>query len=559
MNAALPWSAATAAACGIDRLRQALAPGCGFGRAALSRERVYAAGDEAVARAAAGRVAGVAAEAGAERLGRVRAALAAAPDPQPAAGRARGGEILSDADFFDLMRFDEALRDLAALCAGTSLAVPEPDPALAEALAPGRRPGRSFHLDDAFDDGLRSARDAAAAAQAACDAARSRLAARAAAAAGIATIRDGEFVLMRDAAPATLPPEIRVVREAPTYLLCELALDAEALAAVAARDAAAARVAAVEEGVRARLSAVVAAASAALHGACARLGDLDLLAARAAFAARHAGVVPELDAAGGIALDGARFPPLEELLAEHGRRYVPISFELDGLGVVTGPNMGGKTVALRTLGFTAACAALGVPVPARAARLPLFDEIAWLGIGPGPASARDGAPVADGETGLLSAFGTEVVALRAFLERPARRTLVLVDEFARTTSPREGRALLIALLGTLAERGVAGLVTTHLAGIAAAAGVPHFAAGRLRPLPVTTDGPAAPAASTEGPLALHEALGRIAAAMEYTLVRVTESAAENSDALTLAAALGLDRALLARAATVLGRPSTSSG
>jgi hypothetical protein len=539
MSARLPWSAATAAACGIDVLRQAISPGCGFGRAALSRERVYAAGDEAAARAAAGRVAGVAAEAGIERLGRIRAALAAAPDPVPAVARARGGEILSDADFFDLMRFDAALRDLAALCAGTPLAVPEPDPTLSAALAPGRRPGRSFHLDDAFDAGLRSVRAAAAAAQAAYDAARSRLVTRAATAAGIATIRDGEFVLMRDAVPATLPPEIRVVREAPTYLLCELALDAEALATLAARDAAAARVAAVEEAVRARLSAAVTVAAAALQDACARLGDLDLLAARAAFAVRHACVVPELVDAGGIALEEARFPPLEALLTEHGRRYVPISFELDGLGVVTGPNMGGKTVALRTLGFAAACAALGVPVPARAARLPLFDEIVWLGIGLGSAPAGDAA--------LLSAFGTEVVALRAVLERPARPTLVLVDEFARTTSPREGRALLIALLGTLAERGVAGLVTTHLADIAAAAGVVHFAAGRLRELP-------APAA---GPLALDEALERIAGAMDYALVRVAESAPEDSDALALAAALGLDPALIARAAGVLGAPFTS--
>jgi hypothetical protein len=320
MNAPLPWTAATAAACGLDMLRRAIAPGCGFGRAALAQTRAYAPGDEAEALAAAGRVDAVAREAEGERLSRVRAALAAAPDPLPSAARARGGEILSDADFFDLLRFDESLRELAALCAGTSLVVPEPDSALAEALAPGRGTGRSFHLDDAFDADLPAARDASAAAQAACDSSRSRLATRAAAAVGSPAVRDGEFVLMRDALSGALPPEIRVVREAPTYLLCELALDAAALEAFAARDAAATRVAAVEEAVRARLSASVAAAAEALERACARLGELDLLVARAAFAARHACVVPELVVSGRIALDGARFPPLEDLLAAHGRR-----------------------------------------------------------------------------------------------------------------------------------------------------------------------------------------------------------------------------------------------
>ncbi|MBD5635640.1 MAG: hypothetical protein IAI49_14280, partial [Candidatus Eremiobacteraeota bacterium] len=251
-----------------------------------------------------------------------------------------------------------------------------------------------------------------------------------------------------------------------------------------------------------------------------------------------------------VALDGARYPPLERLLATSGRHYAPISIALEGMAVVTGPNMGGKTAALRTLGFSAACAALGVPVPARTARLPLFDEIVWLGIG--------AADVAPARAGLLSPFGAELVQLPAVLGAgPApraaggesRRALVLVDEFAQSTAPREGRALTIALLETLRERGALGLAATHFAGIAAAAGVVHFAIGRLEPAAA----PLAPSLASES---LEAALERVANGMTYALERVAEDDAPNSGALALARALGLDATLLTRAERAL-RSSTS--
>jgi DNA mismatch repair protein MutS2 len=231
-----------------------------------------------------------------------------------------------------------------------------------------------------------------------------------------------------------------------------------------------------------------------------------------------------------VTFEAARYLPLEDGLVERGRPYTPLSLELNGVGVVTGPNMGGKTAALRTLGFVVACVALGVPVPAQAAGVALVDDIAWLGLEASPS-----------DDGVLSAFGREVVALRALLGRPRGRALVLVDEFARTTSPREGRALLVALLERLREDGALALATTHLTGIAAAAGVGHYAVGGLGPL-------AAPAGA---PLDLERALGRIAAAMDYGLQRVAEDAVPAADAVALAEALGLDAALIDRARAVL--------
>lgn len=323
---------------------------------------------------------------------------------------------------------------------------------------------------------------------------------------------------------------MRVLREAPAYLLCELALDGEALAALAARDAAAARVAEEEERVRARLSASVRAALPALEAA---LGALDSLLGRVRFAQRHAACVPRLEAGPSLRFEEGRYLPLEAALAERGRAYRPISLELDGAGVLTGPNMGGKTAALRTCGFLAACVALGLPVSARSARLGLFDEIAWIGPG------AEG----DGTASLLSAFGSEVVALRALFERAPRRALVLVDEFARTTTPREGRALSIALLDALQARGACALAATHLSQIAAAAGVAHFAIAGLQAFPERE----------AGPPDLARALDRIAAAMDYRVIRIDEDATARADALALADLLGLDAALVARARALLGR------
>jgi DNA mismatch repair protein MutS2 len=133
-----------------------------------------------------------------------------------------------------------------------------------------------------------------------------------------------------------------------------------------------------------------------------------------------------------------------------------------------------------------------------------------------------------------------VTALRTLLDEPPRPTLVLVDEFARTTSPREGRALLVALIAALGRRGARGLVTTHLTGIASAAAVPHFTAGRLR---IPSD------LGAGGALPLGAARARLAAALVYGLE--PSRGGGDADALALAAALGLDADVIADARRIL--------
>jgi DNA mismatch repair ATPase MutS len=199
------------------------------------------------------------------------------------------------------------------------------------------------------------------------------------------------------------------------------------------------------------------------------------------------------------------------------------------VAVLTGPNMGGKSAALATCGFLAACVAGGVPPPAQTATLPPFDAVAWIG----------GQATSERER-LLSAFGAEVVGARDALAESADTTLLLVDEFARTTGPREGRALLVALVEALARRETPALVATHFEGVAGAAHVPHLTiaglgAGKLDAL-----------AGRD----IHAALDAVAQVMDYRIIAVAGEAQANSDALALARLLGLDPAIVDRAAAL---------
>ncbi len=290
------------------------------------------------------------------------------------------------------------------------------------------------------------------------------------------------------------------------------------------RDAALARLAEEEETARRALAERVAREADAVLAATRALGALDRRLARVAFAQRWGGCVPAF-AADRVAFDDATFPPLADALAARGHRYTPLSLDLRGAAVLTGPNMGGKSAALATAGFLCACAALGVPPPARTAAFPVLGAIVWIG-GEGP---QDRAR-------LLSSYAAEVVRAREALAAASARTLILVDEFARTTGPREGRALLVALIEALAARGTFAFVATHFDGVAEAAAVPHLRIAGLRERRL----------GAIDANDLDAALDAINAAMDYRVVAADERTAD-SDALELAALLGLDDDIVARA------------
>jgi hypothetical protein len=517
--------AVTAARIGWDWLRAAVAPAGAFGRRYDETASPYAPGDERRAGDEIAECVALAQQIEPAALERLRGTLRAVPEPTPIVVRAQAGDVLGDVDFYELARFADALDELERVwneAGGSTQRRPPRVERLRALLGPGRD-GGGFYLSDAFGEGLRSSRAELLQAENALELRRRDVAERVRDVLGIVPAGD-EFVVMRELHPGPLPPDLRLVREGPAYRVVAFALE------TGARDDAFTRVAAAEEAARRELSLRVAAEHDDVISATRALGALDHLLARAAFARRWGGCVPELTAT--IAFEDGVFAPLAEQLAARGRHYTPLSLELPGVAVLTGPNMGGKSAALATAGFLCACVALGVPPPARAARLPLLERIVWLG---GDDAAR--------QTRLLSSYADEIVRARDILATASQRCLLLVDEFARTTGPREGRALLIAVLEALRSRGAFALAATHFDGVAEAAHVSHLRIAGL-------------GAGTFAALDaddLDAALDAINAAMDYRIV-AADAPGSASDAFALAELLGFDRSIVARARALCERP-----
>jgi len=200
-------------------------------------------------------------------------------------------------------------------------------------------------------------------------------------------------------------------------------------------------------GVRARLDD--------LDGFVAAVGELDWVFARAQAAERMGATAPVIDALRTVELRAARHPLLlAQSWKDPSRTVVPMDIELGPerpLLVITGPNAGGKTIALKTLAVHALMAQVGCHVPAdEGSRLPVFDDVFAI-IG-------DDQSVAEN----LSTFSAFVKQAREILEAADERSLVLLDELGAGTDPDEGAALAQAILEELAERGALVIATTHL-------------------------------------------------------------------------------------------------
>jgi DNA mismatch repair ATPase MutS len=148
---------------------------------------------------------------------------------------------------------------------------------------------------------------------------------------------------------------------------------------------------------------------------------------------------------------------VSDILEQKGQSFTPVSFRLNqGISLLTGPNMGGKTVALSTAGLLQSLAQYSMPVPAQTFRFRPVERIRFVG--------GDLQSVEDG----LSTFGGEVVRLAEVLKemQDSGTTLLLLDEVGRATNPMEGEALAVGLARYLHETNAMVLFATHYAGVA---------------------------------------------------------------------------------------------
>src|SRR5690348_10519499 len=189
-----------------------------------------------------------------------------------------------------------------------------------------------------------------------------------------------------------------------------------------------------------------------LLAAAETIAEFDSLFARGRFARDFDAAMPEFSEAAEFRLVEARHPVLEDKLRRDARAIVPMTLALGGeerVLVISGPNTGGKTVALKTTGLAALAAQSGVPVAAQRAVLPLFDCV-LVDIGDEQSIAAD-----------LSTFSAHMLNLKTMLETATPNSLVLVDEMGTGTAPEEGAALAVALLDEFRAKNCIVLATTH--------------------------------------------------------------------------------------------------
>lgn len=210
------------------------------------------------------------------------------------------------------------------------------------------------------------------------------------------------------------------------------------------------------------MTRAVAAKSEALLLGAAILAEADAHQAVAQFAAEFGCVRPSFagevatdrdEHAGDFELVGARHPLLENRLRSQNSAIVPLTIAMPVSKrqlIISGPNTGGKTVALKTAGLLALMAQAGVPVPAISARLPLFTAV-YADIGDAQSIEQN-----------LSTFSAHIVHVERIARDADEQSLVLLDELGSATDPEEGAALAVAVAEFFLRRGIWCLITTHL-------------------------------------------------------------------------------------------------
>jgi DNA mismatch repair protein MutS2 len=181
------------------------------------------------------------------------------------------------------------------------------------------------------------------------------------------------------------------------------------------------------------------------------LTELDVVFARAKYSIEINGNPPSLRSTPGIKFQDARHPILLRHLSRD--QVVPLDIEL-GLGdetlIITGPNAGGKTVAMKTVGLLTLCAQAGIHIPTSSESEVFPFQSVFVDIGDDQSIEND-----------LSTFSSHLISLRHILEEANESSLVLIDEIGAGTDPSEGSALAAAVLQDLTTRKAITIATTH--------------------------------------------------------------------------------------------------
>lgn len=251
------------------------------------------------------------------------------------------------------------------------------------------------------------------------------------------------------------------------------------------------------------------------------IADLDLTIEKAHLAKKYGGTLPEISEEE-VLLEEMINPQISDLLKEKEKSFTPVSIALSrGATVITGANMGGKSVALKTIALNLLLTHCGFFPFAGRARVPLFDSMHII--------SEDLESVDRG----LSSFGGEIVRFNQVVEQlPEGFAFLMLDEFARGTNPDEGAAIVQAATTYLNRQNAVTVLATHYDNVAQL-GSAHYQVIGLKDLDVEALKKEIAAARGEGGV---ELIGRH---MNYGLYRVEGKADCPRDALNICRLLGM--------------------
>ena len=183
------------------------------------------------------------------------------------------------------------------------------------------------------------------------------------------------------------------------------------------------------------------------------IGELDFIMAKAQTALDFIAGMPIISKDGSVNLRKARHPLLERALQKENKAIVPLTVSLTPakrILLISGPNAGGKSVCLKTVGLLQYMFQWGMLIPtSETSELPVFDRIA-VSIGDDQSLEND-----------LSTYSSFLADMRDMLSNADEKTLVLIDEFGAGTEPAAGGSIAEAILAEIDRRGVWGVITTH--------------------------------------------------------------------------------------------------
>lgn len=262
-----------------------------------------------------------------------------------------------------------------------------------------------------------------------------------------------------------------------------------------------------------------------------KIGEIDLLIAKAQFSVAFHLIRPTLTSSLDVTIIEGRHLKVAYSLERTGKTFTPISVSLKkAVTLITGANMGGKTVSLKMIGQVVAMAQYGFFVPCVHAEIPIFD---YLFISVGDFQSIDMG---------LSTFGGEIVEIEQAIKRENELGLILIDELARGTNPLEGYAISRALIEHLSGFQSRSVITTHFDGLTSVPETTHYQVNGLSGIDLNE---IRDKIEAEGVALLHEY-------MDYRLSEVSSLQEIPKEALRISELMGLDRRIILRAKAILG-------